>query len=58
MKSLPKKLEEKLNIRKSTNALRSLPKDTIKKVDFISNDYHFVNWSHADLIFVHKDFKD
>lgn len=39
MKSLPKKLEEKLNIRKSTNALRSLPKDTIKKVDFISNDY-------------------
>ena len=25
---------------------------------FTSNDYHFVNWSHADLIFVHKDFKD
>ena len=39
MKSLPKKLEEKLNIRKSTNALRSLPKDTNNKIDFISNDY-------------------
>lgn len=39
MKSLPKKLEEKLNIRKSTNALRFLPKDTNKKIDFISNDY-------------------
>ena len=25
---------------------------------FTSNNYHFVNWSHADLIFVHKDFKD
>ena len=25
---------------------------------FISNDYHFINWSHADLIFVHKDFRD
>ncbi len=25
---------------------------------FISNDYHFVNWSHADLIFVHKDFRN
>ena len=25
---------------------------------FISNDYNFVNWSHADLIFIHKDFKD
>ena len=39
MKSLPKKLEEKLTIRKSTNALRSLPVDTNKKIDFISNDY-------------------
>lgn len=25
---------------------------------FISNDYHFVNWLHGDLIFVHKDFRD
>ena len=25
---------------------------------FISNNYHFVNWSHTDLIFVHKNFKD
>ena len=25
---------------------------------FISNDYHFVNWSHADLIFVYKDFRN
>ena len=24
---------------------------------FISNDCHFVNWSHADLIFVYKDFR-
>lgn len=39
MKSLPKKLEEKLTIRKSTNALRSLPVNTNKKIDFISNDY-------------------
>ena len=39
MKSLPKKLEKKLNIRKSTNALRSLPVDINEKIDFISNDY-------------------
>lgn len=25
---------------------------------FIQNDYHFVNWLHGDLIFVHKDFRD
>ena len=25
---------------------------------FSSNDYYFVNWSHADLIFVHKNFRD
>ena len=25
---------------------------------FISNDYHFINWTHADLIFVHKSFRD
>lgn len=39
MKSLPEKLEKKLNIRKSTNALRSLPVDINEKIDFISNDY-------------------
>tara|TARA_B100000989_G_scaffold231793_1_gene178596 strand:+ start:66 stop:761 length:696 start_codon:yes stop_codon:yes gene_type:complete len=25
---------------------------------FISNNYHFINWSHADLIFIHKNFRD
>ena len=25
---------------------------------FTSNNYHFVNWTHADLIFVHKTFRD
>ena len=25
---------------------------------FISHNYHFVNWNHADLIFVHDSFKD
>ena len=25
---------------------------------FISNDYYFINWSHADLIFAHKSFRD
>ena len=25
---------------------------------FTSNNYHFVNWTHADLIFVHKSFRD
>ena len=25
---------------------------------FIKNNYHFVNWLHGDLIFVHKDFRD
>tara|TARA_Y100000741_G_scaffold220855_1_gene168310 strand:- start:989 stop:1696 length:708 start_codon:yes stop_codon:yes gene_type:complete len=24
----------------------------------ITKDYHFVNWLHGDLIFVHKDFRD
>ena len=46
-----KKLEFKNN-----NINRVLQSDLYKY--FISNDYHFVNWSHADLIFVHKDFKD
>ena len=46
-----KKLEFKNN-----NINHVLQSDLYKY--FISNDYHFVNWSHADLIFVHKDFKD
>jgi FkbM family methyltransferase len=25
---------------------------------FTSNNYHFVNWTHADLIFVHETFRD
>ncbi len=46
-----KKLEFKNN-----NINRVLQSDLYKY--FTSNDYHFVNWSHADLIFVHNDFKD
>ena len=46
-----KKLEFKNN-----NIDRVLQSDLYKY--FVTNDYHFVNWSHADLIFVHKDFKD
>ena len=46
-----KKLEFKNN-----NINHVLQSDLYKY--FISNDYHFVNWSHADLIFIHKDFKD
>ena len=46
-----KKLEFKNN-----DINRVLQSDLYKY--FTSNDYHFVNWSHADLIFVHKDFKD
>ena len=46
-----KKLEFKNN-----NINRVLQSDLYKYL--ISNDYHFINWSHADLIFVHKDFKD
>ena len=25
---------------------------------FIKNNYYFVNWTHSDLIFVHKNFRD
>ena len=46
-----KKLEFKNN-----NIDRVLQSDLYKY--FISNDYHFVNWSHADLIFVYKDFRN
>ena len=24
----------------------------------IRNDYNFINWNHADLIFAHKNFRD
>ena len=24
----------------------------------LNNNYHFVNWLHDDLIFVHRDFRD
>ena len=41
---------------KNNDINRVLQSDLYKY--FISNNYHFVNWSHADLIFVHKDFKD
>ena len=40
---------------KNNNIDRVLQSDLYKY--FISNDYHFVNWSHADLIFVYKDFR-
>ena len=46
-----KKLEFKNN-----NIDRVLESDIYKY--FTSNGYHFINWSHADLIFVHKDFRD
>ena len=46
-----KKLEFKNN-----DINRILQSDLYKY--FVSNDYHFINWSHADLIFVHKDYKD
>ena len=41
---------------KNNNINRVLQSDLYKY--FTSNDYHFVNWSHADLIFVHNDFQD
>ena len=41
---------------KNNNINRVLESDLYKY--FISNDYYFVNWSHADLIFVHKDFRN
>ena len=41
---------------KNNDINRVLQSDLYKY--FISNDYHFINWSHADLIFVHKDFRN
>ena len=46
-----KKLEFKNNV--LDNVLNSELYKYLK-----NNDYHFVNWTHADLIFVHKDFRD
>ena len=46
-----KKLEFKNN-----NINRILESEIYKY--FTSNNYYFINWSHADLIFVHKDFRD
>ena len=46
-----KKLEFKNNI--LDNVLNSELYNYLK-----NSDYHFVNWTHADLIFVHNDFRD
>ena len=46
---------EKLEF-KNNDIIRVLESDLYKY--FISNGYHFINWSHADLIFVHEDFRD
>ena len=39
------------------NNLESILNSDIYKY-FTDNNYHFVNWIHADLIFVHKKFRD
>ena len=41
---------------KNNNIEKVLESDIYKY--FISNDYHFVNWLHADLIFAHKNLRD
>ena len=49
-----------LNMKKlefKNNDIKNLMKSNIYKF-FIDNDYHFVNWLHGDLIFVHKEFRD
>ena len=46
-----KKLEFKNN-----NILNLLNSDLYKY--FVDNNYYFVNWTHGDLIFVHKDLRD
>ena len=46
-----KKLEFK------NNNLNNLLNSNIYKY-FSNNNYHFVNWLHGDLIFIHKDFRD
>ena len=39
------------------NDIKTLMDSNIYKF-FINNDYSFVNWLHADLIFVHNNFRD
>ena len=46
-----KKLEFK------NNDIRTILNSNIYKY-FIENNYHFVNWLHGDLIFVHENFRD
>ena len=46
-----KKLEFK------NNNIKTLLDSNIYKY-FIENKYHFVNWLHGDLIFVHENFRD
>ena len=49
-----------LNMKKlefKNNDIKNLMKSNIYKF-FVDNDYHFVNWLHGDLIFVHKEFRD
>ena len=41
---------------KNNNIDRMMESDIYKY--FISNEYYFINWSHADLIFAHKNFRD
>ena len=48
MKNLPKKLQQKLNIRKANNALRQLGSPN-NLVDFSSNDY--LGFSKSEIIF-------
>ena len=39
------------------NDLENILNSNIYKY-FTENNYHFVNWIHADLIFVHEKFRD
>jgi len=41
---------------KNNNLQRIVNSDLYKH--FLNNNYHFVNWLHGDLIFVHRDFRD
>ena len=41
---------------KNNNIDRVIESDIYKY--FISNEYYFINWSHADLNFDHKNFRD
>jgi len=46
-----KKLEFKNNI------LENVTKSDLYNL-LINNNYHLINWNHADLLFAHKDFRD